>query len=256
MKFDNQYFQAAQDIILDVLRANREELLLYHGVINHETKSDNSVVTNMDKKLEVAIKDALRKYDAGVGFLGEEHGQEGDTHSFWLIDPIDGTESYIRGLSGCRNILTFVDGNEPIYALVNRFTTNDLFIAQRGHPTTKNGVPVTLSTRPLNRAWLEFSVDICDAKGYKIYQSIKPRVASLTLHHDFLEILEGAIEGIVVYHSGGDVWDYAPRALLVEGAGGRVTNIGSDKYDYKNKSLLATSPEIFDEITVLLSRAV
>ncbi|OGL26076.1 hypothetical protein A3E49_02710 [Candidatus Saccharibacteria bacterium RIFCSPHIGHO2_12_FULL_49_19] len=256
MTFTSDYFRGAQKIIMDLLQEVRPEILRYHGKVEFETKSDKSIVTHLDKELELKLKDVLSAYDSKVGFWGEEHGKEGSAKSYWLIDPIDGTEALVRGLPGVRNILTFIDNDQPVYALAYRLTTDDLFIAERGMPTTKNGKVVKLSDRPLHRSWLEFSVNMRLPAGYVMYQKLRPRVAGITVHRDFLEILEGSLEGLVVYKSPGKEWDYAPRALMIEGAGGAAANIGSDHYDFHNTDLLATSPVVFDEVHKLLSEAV
>lgn len=254
MSFTEQYFRDAQKVIMGVLDKARPELMAVHGNVAEALKADQSVVTELDKSLEIKLKDALRNFDPSVGFWGEEHGREGSEKSFWLIDPIDGTESFIRGTTSCRNILTFMDNEQPQFALVNRFPTGDLFTAQKGKSALKNGEQVKLSQRPLSRAWLEFSVNMRETDGYRIYMNLRPKLAGITVHRDFLEILEGAIEGLVVYKSGGQEWDYAPRALLIECAGGRVTNIGSESYNYKDKSLVATTPTIYADVKRLVEK--
>ena len=254
MKFDQQYFEQAEKIIIDTINAYKPELMANFGLVKAEFKADKSVVTSLDKALEQKLKAALSKFDSSVGFLGEEYGQEGNTSSYWLIDPIDGTESFIRGLPSCRNILTFVDNGQVQYALANRFVTDDLFTAVRGQGTKKNGRPTRVNDQPLSRAWIEFSVRMLEPDGYEMYQKLKPRIASITVHQDFLRILDGSIEGIIVYKSGGQIWDYAPRAFLISEAGGRVVNIGQTTYDIHNFNMIATNAVIFDEIVDLLSR--
>ncbi|HET9850603.1 MAG TPA: inositol monophosphatase family protein [Candidatus Saccharimonadales bacterium] len=252
MNYTSGWFESAQKVIMGVLAEARPELLKFHGNITHELKADRSIVTRLDKELEIKIKDALKKYDGGVGFLGEEYGREGNEKSYWLVDPIDGTEHFTRGLPGARNLLTFIDKNQPQYALAYRFPTDDLFTAIAGRGTTKNGQKVTLSQRPLDRAWLEFSVNMRLSDGYAIYQKLRPKIAGITIHRDFLEILEGALEGIVVYKSAGQVWDYAPRALLIKEAGGKVTNFGKPDYDINDLSLVAVAPSIYEDLVSLL----
>lgn len=252
MNFTSGYFKGAQEIIMGVLKDVRPELMRVRGKIEHELKDDLSIVTHLDKELEIKLKDALRKFDPSVGFLGEEHGKEGNENSYWLVDPIDGTESFTRGLSSSRNILTFVDNNEAQFALAYRFPTDDLFLAEKDKGTTKNGTKVELSNRTLKRAWLEFDVKMLRPNGYKVYQLLRPHIAGVTMHHDFLEVLEGSMEGLIVYKSRGQIWDYAPRALFIKEAGGRVANLGSEAYDIHNLDLIATTPQIFDEVAVLL----
>jgi inositol-phosphate phosphatase/L-galactose 1-phosphate phosphatase/histidinol-phosphatase len=256
MNFTEQYFRDAEKILIDLFTDIRPELMKFHGNVLFETKEDKSIVTHLDKELEVKIKDILRNYDSSVGFWGEEHGKEGNQKSFWLIDPIDGTESLVRGLSGCRHLVTFIDNNQPQYALAFRFTTEDLFTAIKGKTTEKNGQPVRLSNRPIDRSWVEFSVNMQLPDGYDIYKAVRPKLAGITVHRDFLEILEAGIEGIIVYKSAGQEWDYAPRALLIEGAGGHVANIGKEGYDFRDKSLLAATPEVFEALVEVIDKAI
>lgn len=248
MKFTEQYFNDARDVIMGVIAGYKDELAAVHGRIDESLKPDNSVVTKLDKELEIKFKEALSKFDSSVGFWGEEHGQEGNEKTMWLIDPIDGTESFIRGLPACRNILTFVHDGQIEFALANRFTTNDLYTVIKGRPTLKNGQPVKLSSRSLNRAWLEFSINLLDPRGYEIYKNLKPQIATEVNEYDFLDVLDGRIEGLIVYKSLGNVWDYAPRAALINGAGGKVVNIGSDSYDFRKLDLIAVVPQIFDQV--------
>jgi myo-inositol-1(or 4)-monophosphatase len=254
MRFDQQYFDQAEKIIIDTINAYKPELMANFGLVKAEFKADKSVVTSLDKTLEEKLKAALSKFDGSVGFLGEEFGREGSTDNYWLIDPIDGTESFIRGLPSCRNILTFISNDQVEYAFANRFVSDDLFTAIRGQGAKKNGQPVRVNEQPLERAWIEFSVKMLDPAGYEMYQKLKPRIASITVHQDFLRILDGSIEGIIVYKSGGEIWDYAPRAFLISEAGGRVANIGQTTYDIHNFNMIATNAVIFDEIVALLSQ--
>lgn len=256
MKFNDQYFAGAQKVIMGVLASARAQLMSEHGQIGFSLKADASVVTELDQELEHKLRDALQTFDSGVGFWGEEHGRRGNEESFWLVDPIDGTESFIRGLAGCRNMATFVSGGKAQYALIYRFTTDDLFVAMRGRGTTLNGHKTSVNKTDLKRSWLEFSVNLLQDDGYKIFQSLRPQIGGITVRHDFLEVVEGSLEGLIVYKSGGDVWDYAPRALLIEEAGGRVANVGKNTYDLFNRDFIATNAVIFEDVQKLLSEAI
>src|SRR3990167_2820873 len=106
MNFTQQYFTDAQKAIMQILVKSRTELMKHYGRAEYETKSDNSIVTHMDKEMELKLKQALAKMDKSVGFWGEEHGREGNKDDYWLIDPIDGTESYVRGIPTPCNLLS------------------------------------------------------------------------------------------------------------------------------------------------------
>lgn len=253
MNFTRQYFEDAQKVIIGVLDKSRPGLLENAGRISHEMKADNSIVTKLDKELEIKLKEALSKFDSTVGFWGEEHGREGSEKNYWLIDPIDGTEAFVRGLDSPRSVLSFVSNDEVEYSLAHRFITDDLYTAVTGSGTHKNGKRIKLSDRPLSRAWLEFSVKMLDPKGYAIYLELRPKIAGITNQLDFLEVLDGAVDGIVVYKSAGQIWDYAPRAHMIKEAGGRVANVGKSTYNIHDLDLVATNSIIFDEIHKILS---
>lgn len=253
MNFNESYFKDAEKIVMGVLKQERPMLLKHLGKVEHEMKHDDTVVTDMDKDIEHKLKAALYKFDPSIGYWGEEHGKEGDEKNYWLIDPIDDTEQYIRGMVGSRNLITFISDDQPVFALAYLFISDDLYLAIAGNGATKNGRAIKLSNRPLERSWIEFSVDQMTDNGHAMFKKLRPHVAGLLKTYHFPYILDGSMDGLVVYKSKGGVWDYAPRALLIKEAGGRVANFGSDSYDIYNCDLIATNPVIFDEIHKILS---
>lgn len=252
MSFTHQYFEDARAIIMDVLLNYKPELMKHYGKVEHEMKHDASVVTHLDKHLELKLKEALNRFDSRVGTWGEEFGQAGSKANFWLIDPIDMTEHFVRGDPDSRNLITLIENNQAVFALAYIFAKDDLYLAIRGEGTTKNGQPVHLSDRPLERSWLEFSVDLLDPKGYEMYKVLRPHVAGLPRRYHFFDILDGVLDGLVVYKSRGAIWDYAPRALLIEEAGGRVANLGKKDYQIHDVHLIATNAVIFEDVRKIL----
>lgn len=253
MSFTKQYFKDAEGVVMGVLQAYKPELMKHYGKVETELKADTSIVTHLDKELELKIKAALNKFDAGVGTWGEEFGQEGDKKNYWLIDPIDMTEHFVRGDPDSRNLVTLIENDQPVLALAYVFAKDELYRAARGEGTTKNDRRLKMSDRPLERAWLEFSVNMMDPTGYKIYKTLRPHVAGLPQRYHFFDILEGVLDGLVVYKSRGAIWDYAPRALLIQEAGGRVANFDSDDYQIEDVHLIATNPVIFEDVRKILS---
>lgn len=253
MSFTQQYFSDAQKIIMGVLKELRPELMEHSGKIEHELKHDQSIVTRLDKEVELKLKQALQKMDSSVGFWGEEHGQTGDQKNLWLVDPIDGTEHFARGWPLARNLITFIANDKPVFSLAYLFGTDDLYVATEGKGATKNGQQLRMSNRPLNRSWIEFSVRLLEPRGYEMYKTLRPHVNGILSTYHFFYILDGYIEGMVVYKSQGDVWDYAPRTFFIQEAGGRVANFGSDKYNWRDCNVIATNEVIFEEVHKLLS---
>jgi myo-inositol-1(or 4)-monophosphatase len=248
----DKYLAEAEAAILKLLKEWQPKLAEHFGEDNYSLKSDMTVVTEMDRSLELAIKDALRPLNANVGFVGEEHGQEGSEDMFWLVDPIDGTELYIRGVDGCRTLLCLIMNGEPVYAFAYRFMKDELFTAKKGKGTTKNGVPVQIKSRELNRLWVEMSLDMSKPELMAKIVRLASAVNATLYTKDFLRVLDGHADAHVVAGLGG-MWDYAPRALLMKEAGAQIGNIGSKEYDYKNLTLVAVAPNNFEAIQKLLS---
>jgi hypothetical protein len=88
-------------------------------VLNHQpthvaTKGDRDLVTNIDVAVEHLIRGLLHDWDPTVGFLGEEHGAFGDEHTYWVLDPIDGTINFAHGGPLCAIALGLVHDHQPV----------------------------------------------------------------------------------------------------------------------------------------------
>lgn len=222
------------------------------GQASFDLKADKSVVTKFDRQLELETKDVLRPLSSEVGFLGEEHGPEGSKEIYWTVDPIDGTESFIRGYPAARNQLALVVNGVIEYALVYQFQVDALYIARRGHGATKNGQKLAREYRPLERCWIDVSLKIREKSQAKMLLNLVEEIYDYAYAHNYLSTVDGYFDGMVNGFGGGP-WDYYPRALLCQEAGLKVGNIGSDKFDLKINNLVAAHPDNFDRIQALLS---
>lgn len=258
-QINDEWVNGAVDVIIDVFKSFRPELMSSFGDVAYETKENNTVVTGLDKKVETVLRKRLLDYDDSIGLLGEELGAEGDTGTMWLIDPIDGTDQFVRGIPTCRNMVTLIHESRPLMTVVYRFPTDDLFVAIEGRGTTKNGENIRVSTRPVNRAQIEFSSNFgSPACGYLV--NLFHHKAGGHRSHDWLLAVEGLRDAHCVYGSGGGDWDYAPRMLLLQEAGARVANIGhgcdGNAWDYKNHDFIATNPVVFEELFMQVQKCI
>jgi fructose-1,6-bisphosphatase/inositol monophosphatase family enzyme len=250
------FFAAAQACIEKVVREYRPTLLENHGRIDPSLKPDATPVTEFDKELEQKLRDALTTFDGSIGFEGEELGKSGNEDTFWLIDPIDGTESFVRGLPFVRNVVTLIHNNQPVFALVYRPIADVLFVASEGNGTFKNGAPVHVSNRPLIRTWMDISAPPTIPGSIALLEALKPHINGFRIIGEFTYITEGKVDAQLLYKSGGGPWDYAPRALLFKEAGGKVANLGTEKYDFRNNDVLMANPAVFDELMGIITSAI
>jgi len=252
-QLDKEYFDKAEEAIMATLRAVQPKLMKAFGNVSYDSKSDTTPVTEFDKEVEVLLKDALKKVDSEAGFLGEEFGAEGSKENYWVIDPIDGTESFIRGLPTCRNQLAYISNNEVIYALVYRFPTDDLYTAHKGRGAFKNGKRINISKKPLQKCWLEMSLNLLDPESYDMFKRVRPEIAGMMVTRDYLLSIEGIVDGSICYGHEGGPWDFAPRILLAKEAGARVANVGKETCDFNERNLVYIHPDNFEELQKLLS---
>lgn len=99
-----------------------------------ERKSDQSPVTRADRMIETAMKAVLERALPTHGILGEEHGAHGlDTRYVWVIDPIDGTKSFISGVPLFGTLIALLDHGVPILGVIDMPMLGECWNAQTGH---------------------------------------------------------------------------------------------------------------------------
>lgn len=261
MKQTLDWLHRAEREIRLALEGVRPKLLEAQGNIEHHIKDDKSVVTEMDVPVEHTLKEHLQKFDGGIPFSGEETGTDYEQETHWLVDPIDSTESFIRGMPFASNMVTLIDGGEPILAVIYQLSLGDYYMAIKGQGATRNGHPIHVSNRPLNRAFLMVSGNPSkDRRTFALIDRLRTELGAAnglkTAASGFQNptVALGAVEGHVVFYSNASPWDNAPGALLIQEAGGRVANIGSDTYDYRDTNFIGTNPVIFDDVMRFMTK--
>lgn len=249
------WLKGAEKHIRQVLEKVRPQLLEAQGTIGHRLKDDKTAVTEMDTLVEERLRAALHTYDASVGFSGEETGVDYGQKTFWLADPIDGTEPFIRGLSFATNMIALIDNGQPIMGIIYNFSLGDYYLAIKGHGATCNGHAIRVSDRSIDRAFVSVgSVRTEYQEGFGLGDQLRKELGVPAIPKfcatgsELMAVATGAIEARLTYKGHAKPWDYAPGAIIVQEAGGRIANIGSDSYDYRNTDVIAANPAVFGEI--------
>ena len=100
------------EVLEPLLKSKRQLILDNFGKVAHESKKDLTVVTEIDREIERFYRDVLTHKYPDIGFDGEEFGKTEDTKKYWLIDTIDGTENFIRGIDGVGSMIAQVEDGE------------------------------------------------------------------------------------------------------------------------------------------------
>lgn len=108
-----------------------------------ETKEDASPVTQADRAAEAAIRAILEKERPADGIVGEEYGnvREG-ADRLWVLDPIDGTRSFIAGRPIFGTLIALIEGGAPVLGVIDQPISGERWIGAAGRPTLLNGKPV------------------------------------------------------------------------------------------------------------------
>lgn len=218
-------------------------------------KSNNTPVTKADKEVEEIIRQTILSYDPNAKCFGEELGGTLQD-DVWIIDPIDGTKNFIRGvplwsvlIAHCvereivtgvaytpiLNVLTTAQKGYGAYRESERMfvskvkSIKDAFVSHPGNPTLFPNVPQVLEL--LSKSY--YVRGYGDAYSYQLLASGK-----IDVH----------IETKV------SIWDVAPFKVIIEEAGGRVTNLKGDPWTIEDKTIVASNGLVHDEVIRILNK--
>ena len=215
-----------------------------------ETKPDLTPVSEADRTAEEALRAVVAASGRGEGVLGEEFGDDGGDAK-WIVDPIDGTSNYVRGVPVWATLLALQREGEMLVGLVSAPALGRRWWAVQGEGAFANGERCTVSA--VSRVE-DSSVSTTSARRMPDgWRSIVQRAWSNRGLGDFWQhclVAEGALD--VACDSTLKLWDYAAIRLVVEEAGGRCTtyNGGPPAVD---ASFLSTNGVLHDEVVSLLS---
>ncbi|MEN8160071.1 MAG: inositol monophosphatase family protein [Myxococcota bacterium] len=208
--------------------ARRETLPRFRRVAT-EIKADGSPVTEADRAAERAMREVLRGFDPELGILGEEYGQEGSAERGWLLDPIDGTIAYSRGIPLFTTLVALVEDGEPVLGLIDVPALDERYVGFRGVGVRRNGEPVRVSQESDPRKVIishgdPFAFDRFGAReGFLRMCADLPILRGYTDAFGHSQVLHGGVAAMVDPFL--NPWDAAPTQVLVPEAGGRCVTI-------------------------------
>lgn len=243
------------DIVEPILKEAGATLRTYFGNVEElhkKSESATDVVTELDHRTEVFIRDRLAQQYPSIGFVGEETGGNRDAERFWLLDPIDGTAHFIRGTPFCTTMLALVQEGQVAMSAIYDFNADEMFFAEKGKGSTRNGEPISVSKRRLGDSYLGYETRIEKPENIALRQRVNEMsiiIQTICAGYEFCLVAAGKIEGRLQVEPYGKDYDYAPGALLVAEAGGVAANIGKSTYDYRNIDSLTTNKVIYEQLT-------
>ena len=225
-----------------------------------QSKSPNDFVTEVDRAAEQAIIEVLRDAFPGHGILAEESGESGPESEFtWIIDPLDGTTNFIHGMPQYAVSIAQTKNGVLEHAVVYDPNTNEMFTASRGAGAFLNDRRIRVSRRTrLNESLIgtgfpfrQFDhVDAYLAMFKELTQKTagirRPGAASLDLAY----VAAGRFDGF--WEMGLSPWDMAAGVLLIQEAGGLVSDLSGEANYLTTGNLVAGTPKIFGQLLPII----
>ncbi len=221
--------------------------------VSYEYKTNSSnLVTEIDKKAEKLIIDFVRENYPEHGIIAEESGVlDKDTEYTWVIDPLDGTTNFFHGLPIFSVSIGLQCNGLTIAGVVYDVMMDRLYSAETGKGAFCNGEKISVSnTSDISTAFLVtgFPYDINEnpfdaigkfAKILKTTRGVR-RLGSAAI--DFCYLASGVFDGFWEVHL--NPWDVCAGKLIVEEAGGKVTDFTGKNIGLYSKQILATNGKI------------
>jgi myo-inositol-1(or 4)-monophosphatase len=232
-------------------------------------KNSDELVTQTDGRCQKIIIDRIKENFPDHGFIAEEgpdgrlfkQSPRGAEKFWWVIDPIDGTNNFVhRILSFSVSVALMYEGR-PVVGVIFDPATESTFTAFEGGEAQFNTTRITVSDDPIN----EFASVAIDSN---LQGNLHPGIAQIMLRTRFRNmgstalhlsyVAKGGLVGAVVVCP--KLWDIAAGALIVERAGGIITDWGGkkifpldlDAYDGAKFKTIASNPKVHSELVQLL----
>ena len=222
--------------------------------IDIQSKTEgNEVVTKFDIELDKLMREFLLK-ETGISTLSEEGGyvQGKITDYLWIIDPIDGTTNFSRGVPVFATTVALRHKDEIILGVNGIYQEHDIYWATKDQGAFKNGLPLSVSKvdHPsplifLNNGYSDLAHKRCKIQTERISNRFAKRSFGTTVVELSL-VAEGKFDGFVC--SGDKIWDFASSILLVKEAGGIVSDWSGNPFKLDRDDLICSNPKIHAEL--------
>lgn len=231
--------RAADAVIAPLFRANVAVTL----------KADRSPVTEADTRAEQAIRAVLLRHFPGYGFFGEESGRSDmDAENVWLVDPLDGTKSFVRDTPFFSTQIALLRKGELVLGVSSACACGEVAWAERGGGAFLNGERVRVSDRTqLDDAILSSGnlKSLAASSCWPRYGALLQRFSRSRGYGDFVHyhlLARGALD--VVVESDVNILDIAALVVIVEEAGGRFTDLAGQPVALDTTTVLASNGQL------------
>jgi len=225
-----------------------------HDSLRVERKGAQDWVSNADREVESEIRTALSEQFPEDSIIGEEHDEKtGSSPYTWVIDPIDGTTSFVNAMPGWCVVIACLTEGETVIGVIVDPIAKESYCACKGGIATMNGKPISVSDAD---SITEGSVAVGHSARINPQSTLK-FISALVLEGGiFFRIGSGAL--MLAYVAAGRLlayvephmyaWDCLAGILIIEQAGGRVHAFETNEMLVSGGKVLTSAPGVYDHI--------
>ncbi len=239
--------------------AGRVTLGYFQTGVAIERKADDTPVTAADRQAEQKLRELIARYWPDHGIVGEEFGsRESPSGLTWILDPIDGTKSFVHGVPLYAVLIALTDGQAPLLGVAHFPALGETVYAARGEGCYWNGRRARVSTvRELKDAALLAS----DLNSFAAYG--KAEAWQRLVDATYLQRTWGDAYGYALVATGRaeimvdpamEIWDAGPLQVILEEAGGTFTDWQGTPTIYGGEAI-ATNGHLFEPVMELIRRS-
>jgi myo-inositol-1(or 4)-monophosphatase len=247
-----------KNTLIEAVQAGAKELKKYFDgdfKISHK-EGINNLVTEADHASETAIINIIKNKFPDHQILAEETGEIiQDSNYKWIIDPIDGTINFAHGIPLCCVVIALEKEGELVMSVVYAPLLNEMYFAERGLGATMNDKKISVSNETsvltsclvtgFPYTYINNANGPLEVFGRLVRKGIPVRrLGSAAI--DLCWVASGKFDGF--YEHKLEAWDSAAGSLIVEEAGGRVTDFNGNKFSPYQPHVLATNGKIHEEL--------
>ena len=250
-------------VLKQCLQAAARAVRSRFGKVGYELKGKANLVTTADVASQKTILSILRKNFPDHDYLAEENGVKNTGSDYvWVIDPIDGTTNFAHTFPQCGVSIALFYKNEPVLGGVTNPATGEMFLAQKGKGATLNGKRIHVSKTPrLDQSLLVTGFPY--NRFTRMPQLLRRFEKFLSSCHDVRRLGSAALDlcWLAAGRTDGywednlNPWDVAAGVLILQEAGGKVTDFNGRKYkkisDY-GPTLLASNGKIHAQMLQII----
>jgi histidinol-phosphatase len=226
---------------------------LFRSNLAVEVKADRTPVTEADRRAEDAIRAVLQRRFPHYGFYGEEGGQHGmQAESIWLVDPLDGTKSFVRDTPFFSTQIALMRRGELVLGVSSACVVGERAWAERGGGAWLNGERIHVSDRRQLSEAIVSSGNLKTLAGgprWPAFGRLIGEVNRIRGYGDFVHyhlLARGALD--VVIESDVNILDIAALAVIVREAGGQFTDLAGRAVDLRTTSVLASNGPLHQSV--------